>query len=97
MDAAMRRIAKADQRTKGVDSTDKKQIDWRKEIRDIEADRNEYVMLIAEGDPDKFLTFMRSPVSLFLTALDAYTKKIERQDPKKNNAAVVDPKRVKKG
>lgn len=77
MDAAMRRISKENRQPQKLGE---KFIDWRKEIRSLEADRNEYVMLISDGDPNKYQTFMNSPVSLFLTALDSFTKKHEKEE-----------------
>lgn len=38
-------------------------------------------MLLSDNDPMKFKTYMASPVSLFLTALDAFTKK--HKEPEK--------------
>lgn len=38
-------------------------------------------MLLSDNDPEKYKTYMESPVKLFLTALDAFTKKHQEKDP----------------
>lgn len=51
-------------------------------------------MLVADGNAENYNTFMRSPASVFLTALEAYASKIEFN--RSENEKKVDLSKMKK-
>lgn len=77
----MQRITKEDRRSKSVD---KEPLEWRKIIAKQKADREAYVMMVADNDPVKYHEFMRSSCSVFLTALESFARRIESQEEQKN-------------
>lgn len=91
MDSVMSRIGKTDSRNEKLDTIF---TDLRKEVRDRAQDFRQYVMLVADGNAENYNTFMRSPASVFLTALEAYASKIEFN--RSENEKKVDLSKMKK-
>lgn len=91
MDAVMQRLSKADKRNEEVDRVF---TDLRKEVRDRAQDFKQYVMLVADGNAENYNVFMRSPASVFLTAIEAYASKMEFS--RSENEKKVDLSKIKK-